>query len=224
MFVKSSSLQRGTYPHAVSRNILAGTHVDLLLQTHATQGYDPLLEDKNGRSLTFPPGYERTKRGPTTNFVGNHMTQVPEFGAICLGAHSWHHCCGWYWQCTLQYSDASKASKSYNTSKPTRLGTLHLVQGAIDLVQMELQPVKPQLKMIELHPQAQEGPPKPHFSADLRVEAPIFVPVQRYKWQDKGTHVQLQITSVHHLAGLPSNSASIPRLHLPECHNADEAA
>ena len=60
------------------------THGKTLLQTHANQGYDPLLEDKTGRSLTFPPGYERTKRGPTTNFVGNHMTQVPKCDAFCL--------------------------------------------------------------------------------------------------------------------------------------------
>ena len=98
------------------------------------------------------------------------------------------------------------------------------MQGAIDLVQMELQPVKPHLKMIELHPQAQEGPPNPDSSAALRVEAPLFVPVQHYKWQDKGTHVQLQITSMHHLAGQPTDSASIPCLHLPGFHNADEVA
>ncbi len=54
------------------------------MQTHANQGYDPLLEDRNGRSLTFPPGYERTKQGPTTNFVGNHMTQVLKLCDISL--------------------------------------------------------------------------------------------------------------------------------------------
>jgi len=49
----------------------------MLLQTHANQGYDPLTEDKTGRTLRVAQGYERPKRGPTTNFVGNHMTQVP---------------------------------------------------------------------------------------------------------------------------------------------------
>ena len=35
----------------------------------------------------------------------------------------------------------------------------------------------------------------------LRVDAPTFAPVQQYTWQDKGTHVQLQISTTHHLAG-----------------------
>ncbi len=46
------------------------------MQTAANKGYDPLKEDFDGRLLQVAPGYERAKCGPTTNFVGNHMTQV----------------------------------------------------------------------------------------------------------------------------------------------------
>ncbi|BDA44455.1 hypothetical protein COCOBI_05-6390 [Coccomyxa sp. Obi] len=43
-------------------------------------GYDPLIELPNGNKRAVALGYERPQRGPTTNFVGNHMTQ----GAIDL--------------------------------------------------------------------------------------------------------------------------------------------
>ena len=66
---------------------------------------------------------------------------------------------------------------------------------------MELQPVKAQFKMIELHPQAEEAPPELESPAALKVDAPSFVPVQHYTWQDKGTYVQLQIDTLHHVAG-----------------------
>ena len=69
------------------------------------------------------------------------------------------------------------------------------------MVQMELQPVKPQLKMLELHPQAQDGLPESESPAALRVDAPSLTPVQHYTWQDKGTYVQLQIRAAHHVAG-----------------------
>lgn len=43
-------------------------------------GYDALLERPDGTMKKVDPGYERPQGGPTTNFVGNHMTQ----GAIDL--------------------------------------------------------------------------------------------------------------------------------------------
>lgn len=39
-------------------------------------GYDPLTELPDGQKKLVALGYERPQRGPTTNFVGNHMTQV----------------------------------------------------------------------------------------------------------------------------------------------------
>ncbi|KAK9862831.1 hypothetical protein WJX84_001247 [Apatococcus fuscideae] len=45
-----------------------------------SQGYDPLMQTSDGRNKLMPLGYEKTELGPTTNFVGNHMTQ----GAIDL--------------------------------------------------------------------------------------------------------------------------------------------
>ncbi|PRW56926.1 HSP20-like chaperone [Chlorella sorokiniana] len=44
------------------------------------QGYDPLIQLPDGRDRPADLGYERVKTGPTSNFVGNHMTQ----GAIDL--------------------------------------------------------------------------------------------------------------------------------------------
>lgn len=50
-------------------------------QVDAGRGRDPLLTLPDGTLRTIEPGYEpRKKAGPTTNFVGNHMTQ----GAIDL--------------------------------------------------------------------------------------------------------------------------------------------
>lgn len=48
-----------------------------LLQSQAdcTTGYDALLQHPDGRDKEVVPGYERPHMGPTTNFVGNHMTQ-----------------------------------------------------------------------------------------------------------------------------------------------------
>ena len=78
-------------------------------------------------------------------------------------------------------------------------------QGAIDLVQMELQPERPVLKMIQLQPQSQEGPCQPEDPAALTVDAPTFMPVHRYTWQDRGDFIQLQIASAHHVAGAQSS-------------------
>ncbi len=45
-------------------------------QCDTKSGYDPLVELPNGHKREVALGYERPQRGPTTNFVGNHMTQV----------------------------------------------------------------------------------------------------------------------------------------------------
>jgi len=79
-------------------------------------------------------------------------------------------------------------------------------QGAIDLVQMELQPERPALKMIELHPQSQEGSSQPEDSAALTVDVPTLTPVQCYTWQDRGDFIQLQIATAHHVAGAQSSA------------------
>ena len=49
-------------------------------QVGCREGYDALLESPDGSLKEVQPGYERPLTGPTTNFVGNHMTQ----GAIDL--------------------------------------------------------------------------------------------------------------------------------------------
>ena len=46
----------------------------------ASGGYDALAQRPDGTVIAVEPGYERPAIGPTTNFVGNHMTQ----GAIDL--------------------------------------------------------------------------------------------------------------------------------------------
>jgi hypothetical protein len=44
-------------------------------QANCTTGYDALLQHPDGHDKEVVPGYERPQMGPTTNFVGNHMTQ-----------------------------------------------------------------------------------------------------------------------------------------------------
>ena len=44
------------------------------------RGYDALEQHSDGTMIARAPGYEKPQSGPTTNFVGNHMTQ----GAIDL--------------------------------------------------------------------------------------------------------------------------------------------
>jgi len=46
----------------------------------ASKGYDALEQKSDGTLIERPAGYEKPQSGPTTNFVGNHMTQ----GAIDL--------------------------------------------------------------------------------------------------------------------------------------------
>jgi len=46
----------------------------------AAKGYDALEQKSDGTMIERPAGYEKPQSGPTTNFVGNHMTQ----GAIDL--------------------------------------------------------------------------------------------------------------------------------------------
>ena len=50
------------------------------MQATNSSGFDPLTQTPDGRDKPMPLGYEKTELGPTTNFVGNHMTQ----GAIDL--------------------------------------------------------------------------------------------------------------------------------------------
>jgi hypothetical protein len=50
-------------------------HWPLKPQADCTTGYDALLQHPDGRDKEVVPGYERPQMGPTTNFVGNHMTQ-----------------------------------------------------------------------------------------------------------------------------------------------------
>ena len=42
----------------------------------ARRGYDALEEMKDGSKVEPELGYEKPQIGPTSNFVGNHMTQV----------------------------------------------------------------------------------------------------------------------------------------------------
>lgn len=141
--------------------------------------YDTLVEDPTGRPLAVPPGYERSKRGPTTNFVGNHMTQV---GTIAITEAPFKQ----YIMFGITYCRSSR--------KP-------VPQGAIDLVQMELQPAVRDLKMLELRPQAPVEALCTADPCDLTVDGPQMLPVQQYTWQDKGNHILLQITAQHHVTG-----------------------
>ena len=42
----------------------------------SSTGYDALLQLPDGQTRRVEPGYARPQTGPTTHFVGNHMTQV----------------------------------------------------------------------------------------------------------------------------------------------------
>lgn len=59
-------------------------HSRFTIQAEGTTGYDALLQTADGRPMEVEIGYERPASGPTTNFVGNHMTQVdvPELSAV----------------------------------------------------------------------------------------------------------------------------------------------
>lgn len=87
-------------------------------QCDTKSGYDPLIELPSGHERLVALGYERPQRGPTTNFVGNHMTQVQ----TTLGSPGAFH-----GRCSIQFT---------NTFFGKRVGGNP--QGAIDLVQMEL--------------------------------------------------------------------------------------
>lgn len=76
-------------------------------------------------------------------------------------------------------------------------------QGAIDLVQMELQPPKdPDVNMLELHPRAQDTPSASASPAALDVDRHRLLPVQQYTWEDQGACIELQISTRHHIAGV----------------------
>ena len=49
------------------------------VQADNREGYDALLQGPDGKALVPALGYEVPKSGPTTNFVGNHMTQVVHY-------------------------------------------------------------------------------------------------------------------------------------------------
>ena len=74
-----SSQGCGTCPLRIS-DLLQSAHAMCAVQASNSEGYDPLTQTPDGREKIMPLGYEKTELGPTTNFVGNHMTQ----GAIDL--------------------------------------------------------------------------------------------------------------------------------------------
>ncbi|CAK0784952.1 hypothetical protein CVIRNUC_008157 [Coccomyxa viridis] len=119
-----------------------------------SHGYDALKERPDGKYLKVLPGYERPQCGPTTNFVGNHMTQ-----------------------------------------------------GAIDLVQMELQPAAdPNVRLLELNPHVDTKllALDSTEAASETGPGPQALPVQEYSWQDKGSHIHVRVTSTGHVAGSTS--------------------
>ena len=82
----SCSVQRAVKPagtHSACRYHTLSTSSKSLLfiwQADITTGYDALLQTPDGQMKAVQPGYEQPQAGPTTNFVGNHMTQ----GAVDL--------------------------------------------------------------------------------------------------------------------------------------------
>lgn len=98
----------------------------------------------------IPLGYKKAERsGPTTNFVGNHMTQVKllKFCCMCLIAiFAFRSPCQfrlahWLPQQALHVISAS-LNKVSSESVKCKL-TSSALQGAIDLVQMELEELDP---------------------------------------------------------------------------------
>lgn len=71
--------KRSSLRHSVAScpvNTPSQLHAWSAAQYNNTAGYDPLLELPDGQKRKPAVGYERPLIGATTNFVGNHMTQV----------------------------------------------------------------------------------------------------------------------------------------------------
>ena len=148
-----------------------------LPQCDVRKGYDPLLELPDGRKREVEPGYERPQRGPTTNFVGNHMTQVRRLA--CTAAQ---HLAG------LEHN-----------SKPV----LWTWQGAIDMVQMQLgKPDTEQQQLLAWHDDAVRAPEL--LSAGPAAATLLPEAVQSYSWQDHGQHVELHIPAHSYVPGKSS--------------------
>ena len=77
-------------------------------------------------------------------------------------------------------------------------------QGAIDLVQMELQPAAdPNVRLLELNPHVDTKllALDSTEAASETGPGPQALPVQEYSWQDKGSHIHVRVTSTGHVAG-----------------------
>lgn len=131
----------------VERAIVPG-----IAQCDARGGYDPLLELPNGRRRVIEPGYERPQRGPTTNFVGNHMTQVMTGIRDCRNLAK------------LQLNFHSN-----NSIASVGLKDNDSLQGAIDLVQMELEKAGPLANLKKLPCFSKHANSMPHL-LDRRAE------------------------------------------------------
>ncbi|KAL4452424.1 hypothetical protein ABPG75_008086 [Micractinium tetrahymenae] len=110
-------------------------------------GYDPLIQLPDGTERKAELGYERVKIGPTSNFVGNHMTQ----GAIDLV------------QAQLEAPAAS-------TPPPLLLGAAAAAAAAA-------------------------AGPRLLQAGSAGVQAPVapLQPVQQYSWVDAGGTVQVEV-------------------------------
>ncbi|KAI3438268.1 hypothetical protein D9Q98_000703 [Chlorella vulgaris] len=107
------------------------------------QGLDPLIQHPDGSNRKVDLGYERVKVGPTSNFVGNHMTQ-----------------------------------------------------GAIDLVQAQLELPSAQGLLLLSAGGAQPPQLLPHTSGDEQRHAATTVqyrPLHRYSWTDEGDSIMLKL-------------------------------
>ena len=101
----------------------------------SSSGYDALLQLPSGQARRVEPGYERPQTGPTTNFVGNHMTQVPP------------GICGRPTSCV---ADCCCPAALCHDRCDSMGADMCLWQGAIDLVQMRQQGVEAELVRREL--------------------------------------------------------------------------
>ena len=115
---------------------------------HSAKGYDALEQARDGTPKARPLGYERPLSGPTTNFVGNHMTQ-----------------------------------------------------GAIDLVQADLQRKDRAHEVARLRrymhwyhpPRRLEGAEKAAAERARTPPAPATRPLERYAWEDRGGAVRVTV-------------------------------
>ena len=138
----------------------------------ARGGYDALEQLPDGRPRDVDPGYEKPATGPTTNFVGNHMTQ----GAIDL---------------------AQNALSRPDPDAEARLARLEAARGVHRKPPQKLPPALP--PPIDPIDETDGDAPNVGSKNVGSKEDVRRVPVERYAWRDGGDRVFVTLEPRRHL-------------------------